>query len=107
MAQRTTMQKAFQVSIMCRISDNNFRKLRISRAYVNLLCLPEGDARMISLAWIGNYEIRMLDASPAGSDDAPLFLMELFDHDTRSRVESRVCYDIEDGTVAFEDFVSQ
>jgi hypothetical protein len=62
---------------------------------------------MISLAWIGNYEIRMFEASRASSDDAPLFLMELFDHDAQSTVDSRVCYAIEEGAVAFEAFVSR
>ncbi len=92
---------------MCSISDNNFTKLRISRAYVNLMCLPEGEARMISLAWIGNYEIRMLEASPTGSVDEQLFLIELFDHDEQSSVDSRVCYDIEGGAAAFEAFASR
>jgi hypothetical protein len=92
---------------VCRISDNNFTKLRISRAYYNLMCLPEGAARMISLAWIGSYEIRMLEASPANSADEPLFLMELFHHDAQTTIDSRVCYDIEEGAVAFEAFVSR
>jgi hypothetical protein len=47
-------------SIVCKISDNTFTKLRITRAYIKLLCIPEGDARVVSLAQVGNYEIRML-----------------------------------------------
>jgi hypothetical protein len=92
---------------VCGISDNNFTKLRISRAYINLLCLPEGDVRMISLAWIGNSEIRMLDASPTSSADEPLFLIELFDHDDQTSVEVRVCYEVEEGATAFEAFISR
>ena len=99
--------KSIEISIVCRISDNNFTKLRISRAYVNLMSLPEGDVRMISLAWIGNYEIRMLEASPASSVDEPLFLIELFDHDELTSVDVRVCYEIEDGATAFEAFISR
>ena len=87
-------------------SDNNFTKLRISRAYFNLMCIPEGDGRMISLAWIGNYEIRILEASRTGSGEEPLFLIELFDHDAQSSVDSRVCYDIDEGAAAFEAFAS-
>jgi hypothetical protein len=90
-----------------RISDNNLTKLRIARAYFNLMCLPESDVRMISLAWIGNYEIRMLEASPTRSADEPLFLMELFDHDAQSSVDSRICYGIEEGTTTFEAFISR
>jgi hypothetical protein len=62
---------------------------------------------MISLAWIGNYEIRMLDASPNSSVGEPLFLMELFDHDAQSSIDSRACYDIEEGATAFEAFASR
>jgi hypothetical protein len=63
---------------------------------------------MISLAWIGNYEIRMLAASSArDTTDEPLFLMELFDHDAQSSVESRVCYGIDEGAVTFEAFASR
>jgi hypothetical protein len=59
---------------------------------------------MVSLAQIGNYEIRMLEASKA---DGPLFLIELFDHDAQSSVDSCVCDDIEEGVAAFEDFISR
>jgi hypothetical protein len=105
-AQATIIQKPSRFSIVYRISDNNFTKLRISRAYFNLMCLPDDGARMISLAWIGNCEIRMLEASPTGSADEPLFLMELFDHDAQSSVDSRVCHGIEEGVAAFEALAS-
>jgi hypothetical protein len=105
--QKVANQKASRFSIVCTMSDKNFTKLRISRAYFNLKCLPEDETRMISLAWIGNYEIRMLEPSSTSSDDAPLFLIELFDHDAGSTVDLCVCYAIEEGTVAFEVFVSR
>ena len=92
---------------MGKISDNTFSKLRIARAYVKLLCLPEGEAKIVSLVQIGNYEIRMLEASKAGTADGPLFLIELFDHDTQSAVDSCVCDDIEEGVAAFENFISR
>jgi hypothetical protein len=91
---------------VCAISDGNFSKLRITRAYINLLCLPDGDVGMVSLAWIGNYEIRMLDVPQTGTAHEPLFLIELFDHDAQLLVDSRVCYEIEQGAAAFEAFVS-
>ena len=62
---------------------------------------------MVSLAQIGNYEIRMLDASKADTADGPLFLIELFDYDAQSSVDSRVGGDIEEGVAAFEDFISR
>jgi hypothetical protein len=96
-----------EVSTVCGITENNFTKLRISRALVDLLCLPEGVTRMISLAWVGNYEIRMLEAPSTGNADEALFVIELFDHDDQSSADSRVCYDIEEGAVIFEAFVSR
>jgi hypothetical protein len=99
--------QTFRGSIVCKIRDNTFSKLRITRAYIKLLCIPEGDARMVSLVQIGNYEVRMLDASKADTADGPLFLIELFDHDAQSSVDSRICDDIEEGVAAFEDLISQ
>jgi len=93
-------------SIVCKTPDT-FNKLRITRAYIKLLCIPEGDAKMVSLVQIGNYEIRMLEASKADTADVPLFLIELFDHDAQSSVDSCICDDIEDGVAAFEDFISR
>jgi hypothetical protein len=68
---------------------------------------------MVSLVQIGNYEIRMLEASKASkaskadTADGPLFLIELFDHDAQSSVDSCVCDDIEEGVAVFEDFISR
>jgi hypothetical protein len=93
--------------IVARITDNTFSTLRMTRAYIKLLCIPEGEAKMVSLVQIGNYEIRMLEAPKADSHDGPLFLIELFDHDAQSAVDSCICYDIEEGVAAFENFVSR
>jgi hypothetical protein len=92
---------------VCNISDDKFSKLRITRAYIKLLCIPEGDVRMVSLACIGSYEIRMLDAPQSSSANAPLFWVELFDLDAQSSVESCVCHNIEEGVAAFQDFISR
>jgi hypothetical protein len=63
---------------------------------------------MISLAWIGNYEIRMLEApSILGAADGPLFSIELFDHDAQSSLDRRACYDIDEAAVTFEAFASR
>jgi hypothetical protein len=92
---------------MCKISDIEFSKLRIARAYVRLLCLPEGAAKMVTLARIGYCEVRMLEAPKAGTADGPLFLIELFDHDAQSSVDSRICCSIDEGVAAFRDFISR
>ena len=92
---------------MCKVSKGEFSKLRITRAYIKLLCIPEGDVKMVSLAHVGSYEIRMLEFLQDGPADTPLFSMELYDHDAQSSVESCVCHDIEEGVAAFDDFISR
>jgi hypothetical protein len=94
-------------SIVGKTSDNTFSKLRITRAYIKLLCLPEGETKVVSLVQIGNCEIRMLDAEKADTADGPLFVIELFDHDAQSAIDSRVCDDIEEGVAVFENFISR
>ena len=87
--------------------DNTFSTLRVTRAYIKLLCIPEDETKLVSLAQIGNCEIRMLEAAKADSDDGSLFLIELFDHESQSVVDSCVCHDIEEGVTAFDNFVSR
>jgi hypothetical protein len=90
-------------------SRNKFLELRITQAHIRLLCLPENPpgARMISLERIGACEIRMFELARGDATDAPLFWMELFDHDEQSSLDSCNCYRIEAAAAAFEDFVSQ
>jgi hypothetical protein len=92
---------------VCKASEIEFSKLRIIRAYIKLLCIPEGTAKMVSLARLGNYEVRMLEGSQDDSDVAPLFSIELFDHDAQSLVDSCRCYGIDEGAAAFRDFISR
>ena len=94
-------------SIVCKTSDRQFSQLRITRAYIRLLCIPEGEPRKVLLARIWGYEIHMREASQTSSADAPLFVIELFDHDGQSLVGRCVCYDIEEGATAFEEFISR
>jgi len=49
----------------------------------------------------------MLDPSQTGSADKPLFRLELFDRDEQMTVDNCVCYDIEEGVVTFEEFISR
>jgi hypothetical protein len=102
-----TPASTFGASIVCQMPVNTFTKLRITRAYIKLLCIPEGEARIVSLIQIGNYEIRMLDVSKADVADGPLFVIELFDRDSQSSVDSCVCDDVEKGAAAFEEFISR
>jgi len=94
---------------VCKTPDKKFDELRITRAYIKLLCIPEGKhgARTVSLARIANYEIRIFEVSETSSADAPLFWIELFDHDAQSSVDSRACRDIKEAAASFEDFISR
>jgi hypothetical protein len=86
---------------------NKLGELRLSQAYIKLLGLPQNaqGARMISLERIGNHEVLMFDVSP-DSADAPLFWLELFDHETKSSVDSCGCTEIAQAVTIFDDFVS-
>ena len=87
-----------------RALEYNLTTLRISRAYVSLLSRPEGGGA-ISLAWVGDYEIRMHAAPPTGAAKRPLFIVDVFDHDGQLFIDSRACYTIAEGAVAFEEFL--
>ena len=82
----------------------NFTTLRISQALVSLQCKPENDRKAISLAWIGDFEIRMHAAAPTGAEN-PLFILDIFDHDAQLFVDSRACHTVADGAAAFDNFL--
>jgi hypothetical protein len=97
-----------QGSIVSRVSDKMLSQLRIARAYVKLLCIPEGGSETsVSLACIENCEIRIFEGSQLASDGMPLFWLELFDHGAKMSIDSFSCYEIEDAVVVFDDFISQ
>ena len=83
----------------------NFTTLRISRAYVSLLSRPESDGQTISLAWIGDCEIRMHAARPTCAVQKPLFIVDMFDHDAQLFIDSRACHTLAEGAVAFDEFL--
>ena len=88
---------------------NKFSELRITQAYIKLLCLPENanGERLISLERIGACDIRMFDAPSGNSDDVALFWLELFDHDRRSSLDSCSCTTIVEAVVVFDDFAME
>ena len=83
----------------------NLATLRISRAFISLLCRPNDDAKGISLAWIGDYEIRMRAAAPTNAAEQPLFTIGMFDHDAQRLIDSRACYSLSEGAATFEAFL--
>jgi hypothetical protein len=99
---------ALKGSIVCGISDKSLRKLRIARAYIKLLCIPErSPGASVSLARMGNCEIRIIGGPEANPDGMPLFWLELFDHGAKTSIDSFGCHEIEDAVVIFEDFILQ
>ena len=83
------------------------QQVAITRFYIKLLCIPEGAAKIVSLARFGSYEVRMLESLQKDSDAAPLFSIELFDHDAQLPVDSCSCFDIDEGAAAFRTFISR
>lgn len=90
---------------MGRALEYNMTTLRVSRAYVTLLSRAESDAATISLAWIGDFEIRMHAAPFTCALRQPLFIVDIFDHDAQRFIDSRACYTVAEGAVAFDDFL--
>lgn len=88
-------------------SETTPTELRIARAYIKLSCIPEdGSEASVSLASIGNSEIRMFRGREADYSKA-LFWLELVDHGTKTSVDSFRCQKIKDAVPVFENFLSQ
>jgi hypothetical protein len=89
-------------------SERMSTELRIASAYVKLSSIPEdGPKASVSLAWIGNCELRMFRGPEIDFDSRALFWLELFDHATRTSVDSFRCHKIEDAAPVFEDLMWQ
>jgi hypothetical protein len=92
--------------IDCNTSEWTLTDLRISKAYARLCTMPEdGPEALVSLASIGNHEVRMLAGPAVDLDSAPLFWLELFDHSMKTSVDSFRCYRLNDAALVFNDFV--
>jgi hypothetical protein len=82
-------------------------ELRIARAYVNLSSIPEDSSETsVSLAAIGNCEIRMFRGREADLDSAA-FWFELLNHDTKTSADRFQCHTIQDAAPVFENFISE
>jgi hypothetical protein len=88
-------------------SESTLIELRISRAYAKLSCIPEDAPEpSVSLARIGNCEIRMLRAREPDLDGTALFWLELLDSG-KTCIDSFRCHKLKDATPVFEYFSSQ
>jgi len=82
--------------------------LKIARAYGRLSSIPgNGPEASVSLASIGSYEIRMLGGSAIDLDSPPLFWLELFNHRTKTSVDSFCGHTLKDAVDVFRDYVAQ
>jgi hypothetical protein len=83
-------------------------ELRIAQVYLKLCAVPEGTpGASVALASIGSHEIRMLAHPATDLDSAPLFWLELFDHSTKTSVDSFCCYRLKDAVPVVHDFFTQ
>ena len=84
-------------------------RLKIIRAYGELLGVPHvaHGTRMVALERVGDCEISMFEALGAGSREAPLFWMELFDLRVDSSVDSCGCHSLSRAAAAFAEFASK
>jgi len=94
--------------IDCNTSEWTLTELTISKAYARLCTIPE-DSReaSVSLASISGHEIRMLASPAVDLDRAPLFWLELFDHNTKTSIDSFCCHQLKDAVPVVYDFFTQ
>jgi hypothetical protein len=89
--------------------DKTLIELRIARAYIKLLCSPDGHtaAQAISIARIGDYEIHLFQDLQTEPAETALFWLELFDHGTQTSIDSGACREIEEAATVFEGFLAE
>lgn len=91
--------------IDCNTSEWTLTELRIAKAYVRLCAIPEDSPEAsVSLASISGHEIRMLAGPAVDLDSAPLFWLELFDHCTKTSIDSFCCHRFNDAVPVVRDF---
>jgi hypothetical protein len=90
----------------CNTSDGTLTELKIARAYVKLCSISDPGAS-VSLASMGSHEIRMLSGPAVVSDSAPLFWLELFDHHTKTSLDSYCCHRLKDAVPVLSDLFAQ
>ena len=90
-------------------SGNKICELRIIQAYIHLSLTPVGKdgERTVSLARIGDYEVRAVEVSLGSSTNVPPLWMELYGHNEQSAIDSCSCHEFEKATAAAEHLISQ
>ncbi len=89
-------------------SERMLTELLVARAFFKLSSIPaENSAAVVSLASVGNCEIRMLRGSQTDPETTALFWLELFDHGAGRSIDSFRCDKIEDAAPIFEYMMFQ
>jgi hypothetical protein len=92
-----------------RAADVDIERLLI-RAYAGLALATEeaGGARTTTLARIGAYEVRLCEIPPENALPGvrPLWL-DVFCRSSRSTIDSRGCFDLDDAEPAAEELVAE
>src|SRR3954462_4229245 len=92
----------------CARSEWTLIELQIAGAYVRLSSIPaDSPAASVSLASAGSCEIRMVRGPEVGLDGVPLFWLELFDHSTKTSLDSCCCHRIKDAVFRLQEFMLQ
>jgi hypothetical protein len=80
---------------------------RLNNAYVGLPLVPtcSDGSKTITLKRYGDYEVRLIDFSQAGSTADGLFWLELYCHMTRSSLDNYRCDDLDDAEAAADYLV--
>ena len=88
---------------MCKISDNEFSNYELHGPTLSSYVF-----RKVRRKWFCSRALEitrsMLEASHCNSDAAPLFSIEVFDHDAQSSLGSCACHDIEEGMAGIPRF---
>jgi hypothetical protein len=89
-------------------TNKSFTELRLTRAYIRLFLVPEGDdgSRTVSLARFGNYDVRLVEMPTAATAVSPLW-MELYAHDSQTAVDSCSCEAIEEAVQVADELIAQ
>src|SRR5262249_16339130 len=88
---------------------SNCAEVRLRPGFVRMvMAQPDGDGAMtMSLARIGHYDVRLFEFVPETAADPTPICLELYDHETRCRIDSCRCYDLEAAVKATEEFTAR
>ncbi len=88
---------------------HEFTERRLIQAYLKLFLAVQSEdgVKTVSLARFGSYEVRVIELSrDAAAGSFPVWL-ELYEHNTRSMLDSCGCSELEEAVAAANELISQ